>query len=574
MAPEPEKEVSSTASSVVMPSQDSSDKTKQVTEGVPTPQIPVENDIPQTEVPPQRTVLLVMSAILMAAFLIALDRTIIATAIPRITDHFHSLGDIGWYASSYLLTACAFQLLLGRIYTFYNPKWVYLTTIGIFETGSIICAAAPSSTAFIVGRAVAGVGSAGLFSGAIILMVHTVPLHKRPAYMGMLGMVFGVASVIGPLLGGVLTDKVSWRWCFWINLPLGGVAMFIIAFFLKLPNPKKEKTTLSEKLHQLDPIGTALFLPSVVCLLLALQWGGTTYPWGNARIIALLVLSAVLFAAFAAVQSWKKETATVPPRIMKRRAVGAAMWLAFSNGSSMMILVYYIPVWFQAIKGVSAEESGIRMIPFVLSLVVASMSAGFATRKVGYFTQWIYISAIIMPIGIGLISTFTISTNHSKWIGYQVLYGLGLGMGMQQPSLACQSTLDKKDVPTGASLVFFMQTLGGAVFTSVGSNVFNNKLAEALSGVAGLDAAAIVKIGATELRLLVKPSQLPAVLQAYNRAIVDCFYVGLAISCVAIFGAVCMPFASVKKGAPGQAVKGPEIKEKLEEKLEENDEKV
>lgn len=136
-----------------------------------------------------------MTAIFMTAFLVALDRTIIATAIPKITDEFHSLGDIGWYASAYLLTACSFQLLLGRVYTFYNPKWVYLVAIGVFEIGSIICAAAQDSTTFIIGRAVAGVGSAGIFSGAIILMVYTIPLQKRAAYIGSMGMIFGVASV-------------------------------------------------------------------------------------------------------------------------------------------------------------------------------------------------------------------------------------------------------------------------------------------------------------------------------------------------------------------------------------------
>lgn len=191
----------------------------------------------------------------------------------------------------------------------------------------------------------------------------------------------------------------------------------------------------------------------------------------------------------------------------------------------------------------------------MLSLVVASMTAGFATRKIGYFTQWIYLSTIITPIGAGMLSTFTISTGHSKWIGYQVLFGFGLGLGLQQPSLACQSTLDKKDVPTGASLIIFAQALGGAVFTSVGSNIFNNKLAQALSGIAGLDAAAVVQIGATQLRELVKPAQLPAVLVAYNGAIVDCFFVGVAMSCMAIFGASWMPWVSIKKNAASQAGK-------------------
>jgi hypothetical protein len=212
------------------------------------------------------------------------------------------------------------------------------------------------------------------------------------------------------------------------------------------------------------------------------------------------------------------------------------------------------------------------MIPFVLALVVGSMSAGFATRKIGYFTQWIYLSSIIMPIGAGMLSTFKTTTPHSEWIGYQILFGFGLGLGMQQPSLVCQSTLAKRDVPTGASLIFFSQALGGAVFTSVGSNVFNNKLAQALQGVAGLDAAAVVQSGATQLRNLVGPQQLPAVLRAYNGAIVDCFYVGVAMSCTAVLGAVWMPWVSIKLAAGKKEGKGGSGAE--EEKREEVMEKV
>ena len=439
---------------------------------------------------------------------------------------------------------------MGRIYTFYNPKWVWLTCIIIFEIGSAICGAAPNSAVFIFGRAVAGLGTAGMFSGIIVIIVYAVPLYKRPQYMGIFGSVFGLASVAGPLLGGVFTTKVSWRWCFYINLPIGGVAAVIIALVMHLPFQQRKKLTFRQELSQLDLPGTAVLLPCIVCLLLALQWGGTTYAWGSWRVILLLVLFAVLAPLFIYIQKVKGETATVPPRIFFQRSILAGMWWSFMVASVMMVMVYYLPIWFQAIKGASAIRSGIMTLPLVLSLVIASILAGSLTRKLGLYTPWMYATAVMLPIATGLITTFTPTTGHAKWIGTQVFFGFALGLGMQQANVAVQTVLARKDVPTGSALIFFTNSLGGAVFVSVANNVFDNVLAKQLSQVAGIDPAKVVRTGATDLRRLLgsNPQLLEEVLEKYNDALVRCFQVGLALACCAWVGAVFMESRSVKKG--------------------------
>ena len=442
---------------------------------------------------------------------------------------------------------CAFQLLFGRIYTFYSPKIVFISAIFLFEVGSAICGAAPNSKAFIIGRAVAGLGGAGAFSGAIVIIMYTVPLHKRPIFQGLIGAIFGIASVAGPLLGGLFTTKVSWRWCFYINLPIGGVAMVILGFILKLPAPKNANTPIRQQIAQLDPIGTALFMPAVVCLLLALEWGGSTYAWGSARIIVLLIFFVLLITGFIAVQLWKKDLATVPPRIVCQRSIAAGMWAQFCCSAAFMIFIFYLPIWFQAIKDVSAVQSGIMNLPVILSLVVASICAGIIVTNVGYYTPFMIAMSVIMSIGAGLLTTFTPTTPHQQWISYQFIFGFGLGLGMQQASLAAQACLDRKDAPTGVSLIMFCMQFGGAVFISVGQNVFTNELVKGLIGIPGLDTKMVVDTGATELRGAVPKELLGRVLQAYNGALVKCYEVALAMACLSILGSVAMEWKSVKK---------------------------
>ncbi|KAF2098513.1 MFS general substrate transporter [Rhizodiscina lignyota] len=507
---------------------------------------------------------LITIALCLSVFCMALDNTIIAVAIPKITDQFHALDDVGWYGSAYLLTTCAFQLMYGKLYTFYSIKWIYLVALFVFELGSFICGIAPTSEALIVGRAIAGLGSAGIFSGAILIVAHTVPLVQRPSYTGLIGAMYGIASVAGPLMGGAFTDRLTWRWCFYINLPFGLVTgIFIIFFFTAPKHEKAAKMSWREKLSQMDFLGTVMFMPGVICLLLALQWGGSKYPWGNARIIVLFVLFGLLMMAFIGIQIWKQEGATVPPRVFKNRNVWASALFGACLGAAFFILVFYLPIWFQAIKGVSAVKSGIMSLPMILGLVVVSLIAGGTVTLLGYYTPFMLASSVLMAIGAGLLSTFKPDTGHAKWIGYQFIFGAGVGCGMQQTLIAIQTALPLADVPVGTAVMMMAQTLGGALFISVGQNVFANQLIKNLAtqipnfpGITGI----VQSTGATELNGAITkqfPQYLSRVLLAYNDAVAQTFYVSVAMSALSIFGAVMVEWKSVKgdkKASPAVAV--------------------
>ncbi|MCJ1377221.1 hypothetical protein MMC17_000313 [Xylographa soralifera] len=509
----------------------------------------------EPEYPSPAKLAIITIALCLAIFLVALDTTIVATAIPRITDDFKALNDVGWYGSAYLVTVCSFQLLFGKLYTIFSIKWVFLIAIAIFELGSLLCGVAPTSNVLILGRAIAGLGCAGIFSGGLIVVAHSVPLHRRPAYTGLIGCMYGIASVAGPLLGGVFTDRLSWRWCFYINLPIGAVTVVTFVFFFRSPE-RAELAPMSfrEKLKQIDIWGTLAFLPAMVCLLVGLQWGGTTYPWSSGRVVALLVIAALLFVAFTIIQIWKQEAATLPPRIITQRSICSGAVFSFLLGGAYFVLLYYLPVWFQAIQAVSATESGVRNLPLIMSHALVALLAGALITLLGYYTPFMLLSSVLMSSGAGLLTTWTPSTPSARWIGYQALFGLGSGLGMNQPLIAAQTVLALADVPIGTASVIFAQTFGGTIFITAAQNIFTNRLLASLqSAVPGLDPAVVLGTGATNLRNVVDPSFLPAVVLAYNGALTRTFYVALAVACLSIVGALGMEWKSVR-GKPGAAV--------------------
>jgi len=378
-------------------------------------------------------------------------------------------------------------------------------------------------------------------------MVISVPLRNRPIYHSIFGAVFGVSSIAGPLLGGAFTTNVSWRWCFYINLPIGGIVVLVLLVILK-PPPTKNSDSLREQFKKLDPWGTAVFLPGVICLILALEWGGTTYPWSNPRIIALFILGGLLLIIFIVIQFKSGDYATVPIRIISQRSVASGFFYSIVNSGAMFSMVYFLPIWFQAIKGVSAVQSGINTLPFILALVVASIAAGAITQKTGYYVGQLIACSVIMSIGAGLITTLKVGTNAPHWIGYQIVFGFGLGLGMQQAAMAAQTCLAKKDVMIGVSLMFFAQSFGGAIWLSIAQTVFNQGLVTHLRGVANLDPTILVKTGATELKQVVPEQFLRAVLVGYNAALSDTFKIAVGCAVATIISGLTMEWRSIKEG--------------------------
>lgn len=325
--------------------------------------------------------------------------------------------------------------------------------------------------------------------------------------------------------------------------------------FFNVESPSREKLPIFAQIKRIDPIGVLFFAPSMVCVILALQWGGSTYPWSDSKIIGLLVTFAILFIAFIVVEVLTPETAMAPTRVILDRSVGGSMVFVFLLSGALMSIIYYLAVWFQAAKGDSAMQAGISTIPLVLSLVLMGIVGAVCTEKIGYYVPAMLLAPILCSIGAGMLSTFSTRSEHSAWIGYQILYGFGIGFGFQNANLPAQNVLPRADVPLGMAMMFFMQQIGGAVFLAVSQNIFSNTLLQSLSGVVGLNSEAIVNTGATAIRTIVPPDQLETVISAYNYALTRVFILATILSACMILGALPvkwkkMPGKKEKTGEP------------------------
>jgi hypothetical protein len=333
-----------------------------------------------------------------------------------------------------------------------------------------------------------------------------------------------------------------------MNLPLGAIVIAGLMPFFRSPQAAARLASLppKEKLKRMDPTGTVIFVVAMTCLLLALQWGGQTFSWSDGRIIALLVLFGVAFIGWIAWQAYLGPVATIPKNIIGQRSMSFASFYSFTQGGVNFGILYYAPLWFQAVKGDNAERSGLDIVTFIVCMTVTMLASGYVLTKGGYSAPFMVLCVVMVSVACGLLTTWTPDSGDGKIFGYLALYGLGQGFGWQQPILIAQTMLPAVDIPTGTSLTTVCKLLGGTIFVSVSQSLFNSKLHDlVIQRLPQLNPDDLMTIGAIELRSKLDASFIPTIASCYNDALKDVWWMLLALSLVSLFGALGIEWRSV-----------------------------
>ncbi|KAI9319589.1 major facilitator superfamily domain-containing protein [Zopfochytrium polystomum] len=442
-----------------------------------------------------------------AVFLAALDQTIVSVALQAIATEFTAQDQVAWVATAYLLTSTAFIPSYGQLADIFGRKSVYLFAIVIFEIGSALCGAATSMPFLIVARAVAGLGGGGIFSLVIIIIADLVPLRDRAKWTGVIGAGFGLASVAGPLLGGAFVDHVSWRWVFYINLPLGAIAIVVVILFLNIKTVKSEN--MLQDLAKIDWIGTFVLVVAVICLLVPLQGGGTQYAWNSPTVISLFIVGGVFVALFVFVEMKIAARPIVPPYLFKDYKVVATFMTAGFFGAAFFGLIFYVPQWFQVVKGDSATSAGIRTLPLIAGLVLCSVGTGIVSSATGLAWPFIPAGGVIVGLAAVLIGLLNESSAGWEQVIYILIGGIGAGTTLQMVVLVGQFTVSEELLSTMTSLINFFQTIGAVLGLAGVSVAFNQKLpGNVAQSIADANATLHFLIPGVDLELLLKAPSL------------------------------------------------------------------
>ncbi|KAJ7234023.1 major facilitator superfamily domain-containing protein [Mycena haematopus] len=451
-----------------------------------------------------------------------------------------------WVATSFVLAQSSFLLFFGQVLRIFPAKWVLSATIAIFELGSLVCALAHSMGTLIAGRTVSGVGAAGMTVGMLQVITQATRLEDRPKYMGMLGGVFALSSIIGPLIGGALTDHVTWRWCFYLNIPVGGVSMVVIALLLKPVIPlgadpaKRSRKDLWDQVCKIDFVGTVLVVASVTCLGLALQWGGNTKSWNDKAVIITFVFAGLLAIVLFFWERHVGDSAMTPLVIFKSRSICAIMIYGFLNRFTQLIFAYYLPILYQVVRHHSATKSGIDILPLLISGIVILIGSGILVGKFGYYYPFLLAAPPFLAVGSGLLYSIGLTTSGAKLAGFQAILGASTGFGMQNSIVAVQVEFkdESKLLAQAQSVGTFFQFLGGMVGLSVAEAVFSSELTRFLARYAPDAPAAIARNSPTAIYTDLPPVLVAGVVKAYIESLRVVYILGVPVAGISILAAL------------------------------------
>ncbi|CAK7231062.1 hypothetical protein SCUCBS95973_007785 [Sporothrix curviconia] len=417
---------------------------------------------------------LIMVSLCSALFLASLDVTVVTVAVPTIAAEFHSTVGYTWIGSAYLLANAATAPSWGKISDIFGRKPMILAAVAIFWVGSLLCAVSRNMTMLIVARSIQGIGSGGVVILVNVCIGDLFSMRKRGLYFGFTGLVWAVSGAIGPIIGGAFTEHASWRWCFYINLPISGLGMAMLIFVLHLHNPR---TPIRAGLAAVDWLGSFAVIAGTLLVLLGLTFGGgVMYPWKSAAVISMIVIGALTLVVFAFIEARVARYPIIPLRLFRSRVAIASFVCCFFHGIVFVSGSYYLPLYFQAVVGATPLLSGVYVVPYSIGLSITGAVTGLAIKKTGKYLVFIIGGFVLLTVGFGLFTNLGAEANWAKVILYQIVAALGVGPNFQSTLLSLHTTVERRDIASATATFGFIRQMATTISVVLGGVVFQNQM--------------------------------------------------------------------------------------------------